>query len=401
MTRVSAAHVPGPLDATATMPATAGFDRAVITIVAALMTLGAVMVYSASVTLEGAEVNFRHIWSTPLRQCVFVMIGFATMISFALLDYRAFAWRQAADWWRPGLVLALALVLQLAALAVPSGGGRVAGQRSLVIPVGGGITFQPAEFGKVAICVWLAAFLAWRGPLTRRFRTGFLPALAGTGALIALTGVADFGTAALMGVIVFLLLVMGGARWSHLGLLVLLGAAGGAVLVIKEPYRVERLITFFSSQPDPSDEAYQITQALIGIGSGGWFGRGLGAGVQKYGYLPQQNNDFILAMICEELGAVGGLVVIGLFLLLLWRGWRIATQCADPFGRLLAAGITLVICLQAAFNVGVVTNSIPTKGISLPFVSEGGSGVIFLGMGAGILASIARLPQPGATPRRA
>ncbi len=401
MTRASAAHVPGSLDAAATMPATAGFDRAVITIVAALMTLGAVMVYSASVTLAGAEVNLRHIWSTPLRQCVFVMIGFALMIGFAVLDYRAFSWRRAADWWRPGLVLAIALALQLAALAVPSGSGRVAGQRSLVIPVGGGITFQPAEFGKVAICVWLAAFLAWRGPLARRFRTGFLPALAGAGALIALTGVADFGTAALMGAIVFFLLVMGGARWSHLGLLGLLGAAGGAVLVIKEPYRVERLLTFFSSQPDPSDEAYQITQALIGIGSGGWFGRGLGAGVQKYGYLPQQNNDFILAMICEELGAVGGLVVIGLFLLLLWRGWRIATRCADPFGRLLAAGITLVICLQAAFNVGVVTNSIPTKGISLPFVSEGGSGVIFLGMGAGILASIARLPQPRATPRRA
>jgi cell division protein FtsW len=112
--------------------------------------------------------------------------------------------------------------------------------------------------------------------------------------------------------------------------------------------------------------------------------------VQKYGYLPQDNNDFILAIICEELGFAGGLLVVALFLALLWRGWRLAATAGDPFGRLLATGFTLLICLQAAFNIGVVTDSVPTKGISLPFVSAGGSGVLFLGVAAGLLASVGR-----------
>ncbi|RMF81072.1 MAG: hypothetical protein D6744_07550 [Planctomycetota bacterium] len=149
-----------------------------------------------------------------------------------------------------------------------------------------------------------------------------------------------------------------------------------------------RVMSFIESWSDLSKASYQVTQSLIAIGSGGWWGRGLGAGVQKYGYLPQDNNDFIFAIVCEELGIVGGLVVIALFLLLLWRGWRIACATLNPFGRLLAAGVTLMICLQAAFNIAVVTNCVPTKGISLPFVSAGGSGVLFLGMAAGLLASV-------------
>ena len=144
---------------------------------------------------------------------------------------------------------------------------------------------------------------------------------------------------------------------------------------------------FLPEAPDPQGAGYQIDQALIAIGSGGWCGRGLGAGVQKL-YLPQANNDFILAIICEELGIVGGLTIVGLFVLLLWRGWWIARQAPDRFGQLLALGLTLTITLQAAFNVAVVTDSVPTKGISLPFVSTGGSGVMFLGLAAGLLAAV-------------
>lgn len=367
------------------------FDRSVIFIVGVLMTIGTVMVYSASVTLKGAELDFQNWWQTPLKQCAFALAGFVSMLVFAAVDYRVFAWRRRWDGWRAGVLILLAVGLQLAAIALPNAGSsRVAGQRSLAIAGPVSVAFQPAELGKVALVVWTAALLAWRGRDVGRFRTGFLPAIVAPGVLILLTGKADFGTAALMGAVTLLLLVLGGARWLHLGLLVVLGAAAGAVLVIAEPYRVERLLTFFSAAPDESAEAYQITQALIAIGSGGWFGRGLGAGVQKHGYLPQQNNDFILATICEELGAAGGLLIVGLFVLLLWRGWVIATRSGDPFGRLLAAGCVLMICLQAAFNVAVVTDSVPTKGISLPFVSAGGSGVIFLGMGAGLLASVGR-----------
>ena len=210
------------------------------------------------------------------------------------------------------------------------------------------------------------------------------------GLLIGLTGIEDYGTAALMGLVMLALMFLGRARWTHLGLMCLLAAVAGTVLVLVKQHRIDRIQAFFSKVPDTTGAGYQINQALLAIGSGGWFGRGLGAGVQKYGYLPQDNNDFILAIICEELGVVGGIVVVALFLTLLWRGWRIAVHAPDRFGRLLAVGLTLTICLQAAMNIGVVTKSIPTKGISLPFVSAGGSGVVFLGLAAGLLAAVGR-----------
>ena len=222
-----------------------------------------------------------------------------------------------------------------------------------------------------------------------------MPAVLSAGLLVGLTGIEDYGTAAVMGLVMLALLFAGRARWKHLGLIGLVALAGGTALVLVKHHRIERIQSFFSKVPDTTGAGYQINQALLAIGSGGWYGRGLGAGVQKYGYLPQDNNDFILAIICEELGVVGGIVVVTLFLVLLWRGWRIAVNAPDGFGRLLALGLTLTICLQAAMNVGVVTKSIPTKGISLPFVSAGGSGVVFLGLAAGLLAAVGRRRSAG------
>ena len=240
----------------------------------------------------------------------------------------------------------------------------------------------------MVLVVWLAALLTRPGCDLTSLRRGFAPAIASAGVLILLTGIEDFGTSALMGVIAFGMLLLAGARWTHLIGTALLGVVAAAGLLMLKPHRWQRVVTWLSEEPDPAGEGYQVAQSLIAIGSGGWWGQGLGAGVQKYGYLPQDNNDFVFAIVCEELGIVGGMAVIVLFLLLLWRGWRIARRALDPFGRLLAAGITLLICLQAAFNIGVVTNSVPTKGISLPFVSAGGSGVLFLGMAAGLLAAV-------------
>jgi cell division protein FtsW len=174
------------------------------------------------------------------------------------------------------------------------------------------------------------------------------------------------------------------------------GLAAGALLIAIKPYRWERLVAFFTGNADPSRGGYQITQSLIAIGAGGWWGRGLGAGVQKYDYLPHDENDFIFSIICEELGVAGGLAIIALFLLLLWRGFSIARRASDPFGRLLATGLTLMICLQAAFNIAVVTHIVPTKGISLPYVSAGGSGVLFLGIAAGLIAAVGRRGAEGA-----
>jgi cell division protein FtsW len=378
-------------------PAAAGVVRApacdhiVIFLVGALMTLGVVMVYSASVTVRGAELDWQRWWATPLRQCVFALAGFLTMLFVAHLDYRLIAWERRRDGVWVVLLFLLSASLLVAMLLPGVGVQRLGAQRSLVV-YGGAFTlsFQPAEFAKVVMIVWLAALLTRSGCDVKDLRRGFLPALLSAGLLIALTSIEDFGTAALMGVIMLAMLLLARARWLHLIATGLLGALAGVGLILLEPYRLRRIIIWLTEDPDPAGEGYQITQSLIAIGSGGWWGRGLGAGVQKYGYLPQDNNDFILAILCEELGAIGGLAVVALFLLLLWRGWRLSAAAPDSFGKLLAAGITLTICLQAAFNVAVVTNSVPTKGISLPFVSAGGSGVVFLGIAAGLLASVGR-----------
>jgi cell division protein FtsW len=323
---------------------------------------------------------------------VFTAAGFAAMLLAALLDYRVFAWRRSLGGWVARVPVLLAAVLLAAAWFMPGAAtSRMGAARSIVLYDGAfTLGFQPAELAKIALVIWMAARLTRPGYEVRHLWRGFAPVVGMSAILIGLTGIADLGTAALMGVVMMAVLALAGARWVHLGLMTLLGLLGGVGLILMEPFRVQRIVTFFSDQPDTSGEGYQITQALIAIGSGGWFGRGLGAGFQKYGYLPQDNNDFILAIVCEELGVIGGAAVVVLFLALLWRGWRLSATAGDPFGRLLAGGLTLLICLQAAFNVGVVTHSIPTKGISLPFVSAGGSGVVFLGAAAGLLAAVGR-----------
>jgi cell division protein FtsW len=400
-----AIHRRGPLESDRESPADAAvsverlYDMPVIFIAGALMALGVAMVYSASVTVEGSGFSWRELWNSPLKQSVFAFIGFLVMLIAAHVDYRTLAWQQPGQGWKAGMLLLLALAL-LVAIFIPGVGHESLGARRAILIYRGPptIQFQPAELAKVALVIWLAAFLSRPArpahgnadPPIRHFRRGFIPAALGAGALIALTGIEDYGTAAIMGLVMLALLLVGRARWSHMTLLVLAAGLAAAGLVLIKPHRVDRIRTFLAAAPDPTGAGYQINQALLAIGSGGWLGRGLGAGLQKYGYLPQDNNDFILAIICEELGIVGGIVVVVLFLALLWRGWRIARHAPDAFGRLLALGLTLTICLQAAMNVGVVTNSIPTKGISLPFVSSGGSGVVFLGLAAGLLAAIGR-----------
>ncbi len=403
------------------------YDSPLVFVAGLLMTLGVAMVYSASVTVQGSAFDWDHWWNTPLRQAVFAIAGFVVMVAAAHVDYRMFAWHKRHDGWRAGLLWLLVFGL-LVAVLVPGIGRQALGARRAIVIPGLAFGFQPSELAKVILVVWLAALLSRpaataarsrRYPLLRQrdadhapswwsglrrgrgaeatpyhdirdFRTGYAPAVLSCAALIGLTAIEDFGTAALMGAVMIALLLVAGARWMHLGLTGLLAAVAGAALILVKPHRVQRIVTWWSEAPDAADAGYQINQAMLAIGSGGWWGRGLGAGVRKYGYLPQDHNDFILAIICEELGVIGGLVVIGLFMVFVIRGWRLARGAPDRFGQLLAVGLTLMIGLQAAFNIGVVTNSVPTKGISLPFVSAGGSGVIFLGLAAGLLASVAR-----------
>lgn len=371
-------------------------DPWILLIAGTLMAIGVVMVYSASVRLSDPALDWSNLWTSPLRQSIFVAVAFVLMLIAAQVDYRLFAWERKTDARFAWLLFGFTIILLIVVLIPGIGVRRLGAARAIQIP--GFVSFQPSEFAKITLCLWLSAFLTRPGADPRSLRGTVLPALIGSCVLIALVGIEDFGTAALLGVVMFGMLYVAGAKLWHLGVIGLLGILGGAGLILSRGYRSQRLLTFFSDTPDPLKEGYQVTQSLIAIAGGGWWGRGLGGSVQKHDYLPQDNNDFIFAILCEELGVVGGLCVICLFLLLLIRGWRISSCASTGFGRLLAAGITLTLGLQAAFNIGVVTNSVPTKGISLPFVSEGGSGVICLGIAAGLLASVARsrvLGRPG------
>ncbi|MCA9244644.1 MAG: FtsW/RodA/SpoVE family cell cycle protein [Phycisphaerales bacterium] len=370
-----------------TLPGVVSPDRGVLAIVGALMVIGVVMVYSASVSVEGAELNLRQWHRTPLRQCVFAVAGFLAMLFVSHVDYRVFAWRRKRDCALIALVYGLALACLLA-LNVGLGDLRMGAVRSItVLPGPLPLSFQPPELAKIALILGMAGVLARPGwQVATRFGYYF-PLVAGA-ALIVLTVREDLGTAALLTVVLLALLYVGGARKRDLSLTVVAGVALMVVAAFMRPYRLQRVWTWWYGAKDPLDDGYQIGQSLLAIGSGGWWGRGLGAGVRKYGYLPQDNNDFIFAILCEELGVAGGLLVMVLFLCLLARGWHIARQAVDPLGRMIACGVTLTIFLQAVFNIAVVTNTVPTKGISLPFVSAGGSGILFLGVSAGLLASV-------------
>lgn len=361
-------------------------------IVGLLMTLGVTMVYSASVNVYGQPLDWNRWWNTPLRQAAYAAVGLVAMLFAAGVSSRFWSWHGSLGRMPVVFLTGVALML-LVLMLIPDIGIRALGARRALQLPGGllNLTFQPAELAKVVIVIWLSAALtrdaaAARTPTWRGFAWTIAPA----GALIVLTVVEDFGTAALMGLVTVVLLYVGAARWRHMVSLMTAGGVLGVVFILLKPHRIERILTFLSTSPDPQREGYHIKQSMLAIGAGGWWGRGLGNGVRKYGYIPHDENDFIFSIICEELGVIGGIVVIALFLALLWRGFLIATRSDNPFGRLLAIGLTLTIALQAAMNIAVVTDLVPTKGISLPFVSAGGSGLLCLGIAAGLIAAVGR-----------
>lgn len=404
------------------------YDGGVVFIAGLLMALGVAMVYSASVSLDAPPLSWENWWHSPLRQGAFAVVGFVAMLFVAHFNYHMWEWGRRTDIWRAASLYGIAFVLLVIVLIPGIGTQAMGARRALRVP-GFDMGFQPSEIAKVVLVIWVAAWLSHQAPkslasrrgatmfgwwskakapppelLVQHFRWGFLPLVISGGLLVLLTAVEDFGTAALMAAVLFLMLLVGGARWLHVVLPMILALPVGAIFVLAKEYRRERVRSFFAGEIDMAGAGYQVHQAMLAIASGDWWGRGLGDGIQKYGYLPQDNNDFILAIICEEIGIVGGLVVIGLFALLVYRGWRIALRAPDAFGRLLAFGLTTMIGLQAAFNVAVVTHLVPTKGISLPFVSAGGSGVVFLGLATGLLAAVGRRTvavEPEAEPEAA
>ncbi len=384
----------------------------ILSLATALILLGVVMVFSARGTLDRPlfpEDPFR---SIAARQIAFALLALAVMWITYTVGYRFLRWRSPAlsgdllyDMANQGqrthrepavLLLVLVLACLVAAFVPGLGDVRHGARRWLQFgPSEYGLGFQPSELAKVGIIVFLAAWLAHRRVLMRQFRHGIIPPVLVLGTIAGLVVIEDLGTAALIVLVGGLMILAAGARLWHAGLLAIPGLAAFAGMIWIEPYRIERILGFRDVWADPLDKGYHAVQSLVAIASGGWWGHGLGAGMQKYGYLPEAHTDFIFAIICEELGLVGGLTIMAMFVWLVVLGWRVMVSAPDSFGKLLALGVTLMVGFQAAMNIAVVTVSVPTKGISLPLVSAGGSGVVFFAVALALLASVSRASARG------
>lgn len=355
-------------------------DALLVLTVLGLLFFGLLMVASASSVIAA---QFRGDQYALLKhQVVFGALG--GLVAFAVgffVPYRA--WRRAA---LPVMVIALML---LVLVFVPGVGARY-GEASRWI-IFGPISLQPTELTKLAFIIYLAALLEKKGEAVRDFKSSVIPFLVLVtviGILVALQP--DIGTLFIITLIAGAMILAAGFRWRHLFVLALSGAAVFSVLFNAARYRLARLIAFLHPELDPKGIGYQINQALLAVGTGGWLGLGLGRSRQKYLYLPEPATDSIFAIIAEELGFLGGLFVLAAFIFIAYRGYRIAARCPDIFGKLLASGITSWLVLQAFINVGAIIGIIPLTGVPLPFISYGGSALVAVLFAAGVLVNISK-----------
>jgi cell division protein FtsW len=352
-------------------------DFVIIAAVMLLLGIGIVMVYSSSAAIALKQYGDPYFFTK--RQIIFALLGIASMFIMMNLDYWIFK-----KWAKTGFLISIALLVLVLIIGV-----EVNGSKSWLGI--GGFGIQPGEFAKFGVAAFLAAWLSDNQKRIVQFRQGLLPALAIPAVCFGLIMLQpDLGTGVVLMGAALLMIFAAGARISHFAGLGLLGLAGFAGLILSAPYRINRITAFVDPWQDPLGTGYQIIQSLYAIGPGGLFGRGIGESLQKYFYLPEPYNDFIFSVIAEELGFVGGAFVLILFLLVLWRGMRVAITAPDLFGNLFALGIVGMLALQVVINVGVVTGMFPVTGITLPFLSYGGSSLTLVLTGVGILLNISR-----------
>ncbi len=356
----------------------------------ALVAVGVVMLYSATAVM--AEKSARYNDSTWFlkRQLVWVLLGVAAMVVTARIPY--------TFWERHRLTVLLGALILLGLVFVPKVGVSLNAARRWIRV--GGWFFQPSEAAKIAIAVFLAGFAAKDPDRMKTFFKGFIPAFATLGLCCGMIIIEpDIGTAVFVATVMTMMLVVSGVRAVHLApCLVAAGCAAAYYAVTHTEHVQARLDTYFHPEHDPRGKGHQILQSLLALGSGGWWGEGLGRGTAKLYFLPEAHSDFIFPVIGEELGFIGTTCVILLYLALGFAGFAIMRRAKDRFGFLLAFSLTTYIILQAAMNVAVVTAAIPTKGIPLPFVSAGGSSVLFTLAGVGMLVNIANASERGTWP---
>ncbi|SDT38708.1 cell division protein FtsW [Paenibacillaceae bacterium GAS479] len=347
--------------------------------IALILTIGLIMVYSASAVRAFQDFGDRFYYVK--RQTLFAALGIGAMVFTANTDYHV--WKKYA---KPMLLVCFAL---LVLVLIPGIGAVRGGARSWLGISSFGI--QPSEFMKLGMILFLAKMLSDNQQRVTQFTKGLLPPLALMGTAFGLIMLQpDLGTGSVMMGASLIVLFVAGAQLKHLGGLAAIGLVGMVGLILAAPYRLARITSFMDPWSDPLGSGYQIIQSLYAIAPGGLVGLGLGMSRQKYSYLPEPQTDFIFSILAEELGFIGGSLLILLFLILIWRGMRAAIYAPDTFGSLLAAGITGIVAVQVLINVGVVIGLMPVTGITLPLVSYGGSSLTLLLTALGILLNLSR-----------
>jgi len=390
--------------------------------VLALLTLGVIMVNSATMTVRRDPLAVQSAPAAPLvstaptvtprsvllsRPTIYMGLALLALGAGAFVPVRTLAARLAAPDPRltspgapfltglaPVAVFCVALIAIMALVYTPLLGREINGaHRWLRLPVpglGDALSMQPSEIAKWALVALFAWYGARRAAVMPRFWRGLVPALAALGAVAGFVVLEDLGTGVLIAAAACIILVAAGARLWHFAVFIPAGALGLLAAIAQAPYRLARITAFIDPYLDPKGIGYHMIQSMAAVAGGEGAGRGLGHGTQKFGYLPEDQNDFLFAIVCEELGIAGAGVVIGLFLMLVWTGVAIIRREREPFLKLLGLGVLATVALQAVINMIVVTGLGPTKGIALPLVSAGGTGWILTAFSLGLLVAIDR-----------
>ncbi|MGL4569729.1 MAG: stage V sporulation protein E [Clostridium sp.] len=352
-------------------------DFGIFCVIVLLLAVGVVMVYSASSYYS----MFKYDDSMHYlkRQLVWCVLGVIAMMFMMTIDYHKL------KRWTLFLVIATVPIL-LAVFLFPGVNGA---QRWIQL---GPFSFQPSELAKYVVVIYLAMFLEKKGDGIKNFKTGVLPCffVAGIFAAIVLAE-KNLSIASVIMIVTFIMVFAAGARKFHMfGVITPALVSAALVFSLGVGYRRKRMLNFINPWKDPAGDGYQLIQSFYALGAGGITGLGLGQSRQKMLYMPEPHNDFIFAIIGEELGLIGCLIIIALFVVFVWRGIRIAMKAKDSYGSMLAIGITSIIAIQSIINIAVVTGSMPVTGVPLPFISYGGTSLVINLMAMGILLNISR-----------
>ncbi|KYH35655.1 lipid II flippase FtsW [Clostridium tepidiprofundi DSM 19306] len=353
-------------------------DFTLFAIVMLLVSVGVVMVYSASSYSAFFNPNYNDSMYFLKKQLMWTLLGTIAMIIAIRVDYHKYR-----KYTNLMMIITFALLV-IVLFSKPINGAR----RWIDLKV---VTLQPSELAKYMVVLILARSIDNKGELINSFSKGIIPNLF-IGSVFAgmILLEKNLSIASVVMIVTLAMLFAAGAKWRHVIFTLLLMFAAGVGFTLIEPYRMKRLMSFRNPWADPLDTGYQLIQSLYALGSGGILGVGLGKSRQKCYYIPEPHNDFIFSIIAEELGLIGCIFVITLYIIFIWRGILVSLRAKDVYGSILAIGITSIIAIQAVINIAVVSGSMPVTGVPLPFISYGGSSLIFNMFAMGILLNISR-----------